>query len=259
MAGAPNFRILRRISGILRSVPEAGARPSNIRTSFLKRESMQSTNLYLNMSSTNVEVANKHLVESLKTEDVNEYYDNWGETGGYDEDMTEEVFLGPKYAAGAVARLLGDNSQQRIMDIGAGTGKVAIYLKNHNIVNIDALEPSSGMLKKAEGLYKKYYIEFVSENTIPDGAYDCVVTAGCFLPGYMPPDSLKQLAKIAKPGGRVVISLRSSVLDSMGEYSQQLCAHLEEMKSSWVEVERTEHPNYYLKNPGTVLVFVVNQ
>jgi len=259
MAGAP--RILNRISGILRSLPEAGprARVSHMRTSLLKRGSLQSTNLCLNMSTTHVEVANKHLVESLKTQDVNEYYDQWGDSGGYDEDMTEDVFLGPKYASDAVIRLLGDNSQQRIMDIGAGTGKVAIYLKNHNIVNIDALEPSSGMLKKAEGLYKKTYVEFVSENTIPDGIYDCVVTAGCFLPGYMPPDSLKQLANITKPGGRVVISLRSSVLDSMGEYSQQLCAELEKMKSSWVEVERTEHPNYYLNNPGTVLVFVVNQ
>ena len=42
--------------------------------------------------------------------------------------MNEAVFLGPKMAADGVVKLLGAGSASKIIDVGAGTGKVANYV-----------------------------------------------------------------------------------------------------------------------------------
>jgi predicted TPR repeat methyltransferase len=60
------------------------------------------------------------------------------------------------------------------LDIGAGTGFVGEYLKKHGYTNVDALEPSKGMLEVAgpKNIYKNMYQEEIAKDkqtSRPDG------------------------------------------------------------------------------------------
>ena len=53
------------------------------------------------------------------------------------------------------------NKNSRIVDIGSGTGLVGECLNKHGFDNLDALEPSSGMVEISEkrNVYKKHFVE----------------------------------------------------------------------------------------------------
>ena len=79
----------------------------------------------------------------------------------------------------------GDDSYRslRILDIGAGTGLLGELLKELGYINVDAIDCSEDMLKKAEekNLYQKIMVKFVDEKKndgIIDGEYDALVCAG---------------------------------------------------------------------------------
>ncbi|XP_069186306.1 methyltransferase-like protein 27 isoform X2 [Procambarus clarkii] len=68
----------------------------------------------------------------------------------------------------------------RVMDIAAGTGAVGLELHKKEFTNIDALDPSEGMLNilKETGVYSLIYQEFISQDptTIPEGGLVIIVT-----------------------------------------------------------------------------------
>lgn len=79
--------------------------------------------------------------------------------------MNYEVYRGPKIAANFCDILTTDKNAE-ILDIGAGTGFVGEYLSQHGFKNVDALEPSKGMLEIAEKkkVYRNFYLEGISKD-----------------------------------------------------------------------------------------------
>ena len=69
--------------------------------------------------------------------------------------------------------LLSDKNA-RILDVGAGTGLVGEYLKKRGFCNLDALEPSLGMLEvaKTKNVYKNLHsdrIDAFEPTSLPAG------------------------------------------------------------------------------------------
>lgn len=87
--------------------------------------------------------------------------------------MNERVYRGPHILADFCNILLSDKNA-RILDVGAGTGLVGEYLKKRGFCNLDALEPSLGMLEvaKTKNVYKNLHsdrIDAFEPTSLPAG------------------------------------------------------------------------------------------
>ncbi|XP_052075375.1 uncharacterized protein LOC127712805 [Mytilus californianus] len=198
----------------------------------------------------------------MSPEAVIDYYDNWS-GNGYDEDVSPQVYLGPKMTAETVASLFDTSARDNIeiLDIGAGTGLVATQLRKHGFRKIDALEPSIGMLNLSRkiNVYRNYYNCYLTNDAIPDvkGCFDCVLTCGCFVPGHLPPDSLYECIRFTKKDGKVVITRRANYGEP--EYEQSIRTVMEELEvhGKWRKTLEIPVPNYCYDNVGVTYVFTV--
>ncbi|XP_069176508.1 uncharacterized protein [Procambarus clarkii] len=92
----------------------------------------------------------------------------------YDKIRVYTNYRGPVITADYVAQMVPKDRRQhvRVMDIAAGTGAVGLELHKKEFTNIDALDPSEGMLNilKETGVYSLIYQEFISQDptTIPE-------------------------------------------------------------------------------------------
>ena len=87
--------------------------------------------------------------------------------------MNPNIYRGPLICSSIFNVYLTDRNA-KILDIGAGTGFVAEYLTKFGYTNIDALEPSEGMvaIAKAKNLYNNFVVEPIyadKTTSIPDG------------------------------------------------------------------------------------------
>ncbi|XP_046549470.1 2-methyl-6-phytyl-1,4-hydroquinone methyltransferase 1, chloroplastic-like [Haliotis rubra] len=173
-------------------------------------------------------------------------------------------YNGPMIAGKAVADYFESNREKKkILDIGAGTGFVAEQLKSHGFVHIDALEPSSRMLLRAQkkGLYEECYNEYLSQVplAIPNDTYDCAVTSGGMGEGHIPCSGILELIRIVKPGGIICIVMREVFLREVDEYKDRLEPLMDslEKEGKWRKVSRVIVPNYFIDITGIVFRYRV--
>ncbi|XP_069161643.1 methyltransferase-like protein 27 isoform X2 [Procambarus clarkii] len=143
-------------------------------------------------------------------------------------------YRGPLIAADYVTQMVPEDRRQhvRVMDIAAGTGAIGLELHKKGFTNIDALDPSEGMLKvlKETGVYNLIYQEFISQDptTIPEG-------------------------------GLVIIVTGVNYLTAVEAYKDKLEPHMErlEQQGLWHKVVRTVVPNYFVEIDGVVYIYRV--
>ncbi|CAH1796157.1 unnamed protein product [Owenia fusiformis] len=199
----------------------------------------------------------------MSYEDMVDGYSKWAETGGYDEDLKKGVYNGPTYAAETVKKMIPCKTA-RIIDVAAGTGKVAEHLKLHGYENLDALDGSSGMLKVARDnrLYKNYILaRFEATGTpILDDTYDGLVISGGMGEGHIPAEALHEMARIVKTGGMIIIVMREEYLTYVEGYKdgelERIMDRLEE-NQKWKKVSRNVVSNYSFNKNGVVFTFRV--
>ncbi|XP_046580854.1 uncharacterized protein LOC124288383 [Haliotis rubra] len=114
---------------------------------------------------------------------------------------------------------------------------VGEQLKKRGFIDIDGLDPASGMRHQAlkKKVYKTYYLEFMDGHRIDDiesDAYDCAVAAGCFNLGLLPCAALLEMARVVKPGGLVCFAIFDYNLTAVPEYNNRLGPLM-----SWMEKE----------------------
>ncbi|CAD5112099.1 DgyrCDS1340 [Dimorphilus gyrociliatus] len=91
----------------------------------------------------------------------------WAESGRYENDLGPQNYRGPIYCAEELSRRLIDKNL-RILDVAAGTGFLGKELAKLGHKNIDALEPSIGMIKMLKRLatYTRVYSDQIDETEI---------------------------------------------------------------------------------------------
>ena len=91
-----------------------------------------------------------------------------------------------------------------IIDLGAGTGHAALELKKYGFTNIDALDISPEMLKKAKekDAYTRYICEAVTEKRlgIATGTYDAIISVGAITSGHIKATAFDKILRLVKPG-----------------------------------------------------------
>lgn len=159
------------------------------------------------------------------------FYDQWA--ASYDEEVAEhdyglpEALISTLLAAvedlvvidPGLARLHGADSE--VLDAGCGTGQVGRALAAAGYRIIDGIDLSEAMIEVAAGtgLYRR--LEAGIDLTRPppphlEAGADVVTVGGVFTVGHIPPESLIQIAKLARPGGLVALSTRRSYQEEVG-------------------------------------------
>ncbi len=161
---------------------------------------------------------------SESNEQLQERYDQWAEE--YDEGMESDFgYVIPRIAAETLQQFVSKES--RVLDAGAGTGLVGVELHRLGYTNLDAMDMSQGMLDEArsKGVYGNLYQMVMGEPLdLETGSYDAAICVGVLTLGHAPVHSLDELARIVRPGGFVVFTLRPDVYRQNGfrEKQQQL-------------------------------------
>ena len=177
------------------------------------------------------------IYSSANNDELAARYDVWAKE--YDDDLSNTfVWLAPRIAAEVLAEHVPAGS--KILDAGAGTGLVGVELQRLGYADICAMDISQGMLDeaRAKGCYNDFR-QMVLGQTLgfDSNAYDAVVSVGVFTPGHAPPNSFDELARITRPGGHIIFSLRPDTRLEMGFKEQQ-----EQMENAgvWTLVVATE-------------------
>ena len=164
-------------------------------------------------------------------------YDVWAQE--YDADLANTfAWLAPRLGAEVLAEHVPTGA--RILDAGAGTGLVGVELQRLGYADVGAMDISEGMLEQArgKGCYNDFRQMALGEQLdFASDAYDAVISIGVFTPGHAPPNAFDELARITKPGGHIIFSLRPDTRLELGFKEQQ-----EQMESAgvWTLVTATE-------------------
>ncbi len=150
---------------------------------------------------------------STNNQELEERYDQWASE--YDQDL-DEVFAwnAPQNGANMLAKLVLPDAA--VLDAGAGTGLVGKCLADAGFTNMAAMDLSQGMLDEArsKNVYNSFHQMTLGETLGFDtAAFDAVVSVGVFTLGHAPIHSFDELVRVTKPGGYIVFSLRTDMVN----------------------------------------------
>ncbi|XP_046564213.1 methyltransferase-like protein 27 [Haliotis rubra] len=160
------------------------------------------------------------LVEKgLDNESLVQRYDEKSEE--YNKMQIVRRYMAPTSIADTLSALYPSNRENvRILDAAAGTGLVSVEARKRGFVQIDALDPSEGMLEEARknNLYQRYICDVIGDNTL-DIANDTytVLTLVSLTSEILKKLSVKcyeELVRVTKSGGYILINHYDYIFDT---------------------------------------------
>ncbi len=146
-------------------------------------------------------------------EEIARIYDGWSST--YDAEMATAGYRHPSICLALFARHVPSGSGP-VLDAGAGTGLVGSWLGIIGYPEVEALDISKGMLAVAaqKNIYTRLH-EAALGQPLPfaDGHFAAIVSAGVFTTGHVGPEGLDELVRICRPGGSIVLTVKTTVWD----------------------------------------------
>ncbi|MAB01148.1 MAG: SAM-dependent methyltransferase [Stappia sp.] len=159
---------------------------------------------------------------------IRDLYADWA--ASYDADTLDGMgYVAPVLAARALSEALeGETAEARILDAGCGTGLVGAEIARRTEAEIDGIDLSPGMLEEAAR--KKVYrslaeADMTATLNLSDNSYDGVVSVGVFTSGHVGPEAIDELARVARPGAPLVVTVHEKVWEP-----DRYAAHLAEME-----------------------------
>jgi SAM-dependent methyltransferase len=148
---------------------------------------------------------------STTNDELAQRYDEWA--ADYDADLERDFgWDGHVRCVGAFAARVPAGGA--FIDVGAGTGLAGAELARRGYATVDAFDLSAGMLVQAQrtGAYRSVQ-QAVLGQPLPYGtdAYDGAVASGVFTTGHAPASGWDEVARIVKPGGIFVLTIRPDV------------------------------------------------
>ncbi|MDX8496104.1 class I SAM-dependent methyltransferase [Mesorhizobium sp. VK22B] len=151
-----------------------------------------------------------------------QFYRGWASS--YDLDVGRNGYWGPMIvaelaAAVQTAYLARHRAATAILDAGCGTGLVGAELESLGFRVIDGFDLSEDMVEKARQTRVYRHVQgAIDLNRLPseyfNASYDITVCCGVFTLGHVGPDGLRDLARVTRPNGFVIASIRKSYAEA---------------------------------------------
>ena len=164
------------------------------------------------------DVGNKIPIYKLKTTyEVMKYYDEWGISNKYDQDMVNWKYSGPRETV-EVFKKYAKNKDIKIYDAGCGTGLVGVELKKFGYHNYDGADLSQKLLDLVpKGLYQKLSrVDLNKDIKVQDNTYDAVMCVGTFTFGHVKPPALGEFIRIVKDKGLICFTINEGIYEEYG-------------------------------------------
>lgn len=186
-------------------------------------------------------------------DDSREVYEAWARS--YENDLVDGYgYTAHRIAVAAMAAAQPDRAAS-ILDIGCGTGLVAVELAARGFASIDGLDASPRMLDKAraKGVYRDLIEGDVRRPGVVDSdRYDAVIAVGVFGGGHVGPEDLECFARPVRAGGIIVL-----YANGIPWVADDYPSHLRRLEEDGVwTVQRTDKSNYMdrIERPGWLVV-----
>ncbi len=159
---------------------------------------------------------NLDLSASQNEEELLDVYKKWASI--YDKDNDD--LLGTVSQPNSVQifhKYIGDKNQ-KIIDVGCGTGLVGLELQKLGYTNFDGIDISKDMIDIAiDRGYKALFLGNLNDSLpIESDSYDAALCVGVFTHGHVGPGRLKELSRIVKSDGLVCFTINEDVYESYG-------------------------------------------
>jgi ubiquinone/menaquinone biosynthesis C-methylase UbiE len=177
-------------------------------------------------------------------EEIARRYSDWAES--YDSEMYALGYRHPTICLALLCRHLPAGAAP-ILDAGAGTGIIGEWLKIVGYPAAEALDISAGMLEvaKRKGVYERLHCAAMGDRlALPSDHFAAAVCAGVFTVGHVGPEGLDELARVVRPGGVIVLTVKDRT------WEDGFKAHVAERQAAgvWRILEQTPS---YLSMPGS--------
>ena len=139
-------------------------------------------------------------------EDARRLYANWAET--YDADFVAGT--GYRLAQRVAELFVAAGGAGPVLDVGCGTGAVAVALPDGMLVDGLDLSPEMLAVARRTGRYRNLTEADLTTDLpdLPGPPYAGMVSAGTFTHGHVGPDALPRLIALLDRGGLFVFSTR---------------------------------------------------
>jgi len=168
------------------------------------------------------------------------HYQRWA--GTYDQEVgVDNGYAQPARCAAALARVAG--SCDHVLDVGCGTGLSGVALRDAGFTRLDGCDFSPPMLEQAAktGAYRRLFEADLNTGLdTDDDAYDHAVAVGVFSFGHLRPDALREVLRVVRAGGAVVVGVNDHFWE-VGELPAELDAIEADGLASVASREHGEH------------------
>ena len=164
------------------------------------------------------DVGNKIPIYKLKTtNEVMEFYDEWGDKDKYNKDMIDWNYTGPKETVNTFKKY-AENKDILIFDAGCGTGLVGKELKRFGYNNFHGADLSQTLLNAVpKKLYKKLdKVDLNQPIKTQDNLYDAVMCVGTFTYAHVKPNALDEFVRITKNKGLICFTINEGIHEEYG-------------------------------------------
>jgi len=169
-----------------------------------------------------------------------DHYQRWA--GTYDQEVgVDNGYAQPARCAAALARVA--SSCDHVLDVGCGTGLSGVALRDAGFTRLDGCDFSPPMLERAAetGVYRRLFEADLNAGLNIDGdAYDHAVAVGVFSFGHIRPDALREVLRVVRAGGAVVVGVNDHFWE-VGELPAELDAIEADGLASVASREHGEH------------------
>lgn len=190
-------------------------------------------------------------------QDLQRLYADWVDT--YDADHEAIGFFGHVRAAEVMSRYVPYREVAPILDAGAGTGAAGSALAHLGFRNLTAIDLSREMLEaaRAKGIYGDLILADLGLplDAFPSDHFQGAILVGVYSYGQAPAHSLDEIIRVVKPGGVVVLTIRTDFYDKDAMGVRSRMEHLERA-GAWSLAECTE-PELYLPKKDPTAMFRV--
>ena len=139
------------------------------------------------------------------------------------------------------------DKNQKIIDIGCGTGLVGLELSKLGYTSFDGVDISKEMIDIAISRgYRSLFLGNLNESLpLESNSYDAALCVGVFTHGHVGPSRLEELTRVIKPEGLVCFTVNEDVYESYG--FDKVIKELE-AKKVWEILEFTKQDYMTKKN-----------